>query len=93
MSKENDFKFRWIRTIIKKKVSKPYWTKEKLEAISTIATALEDYKYGYPTSFDGDKYRVININTCAVCGAYFEKYRIDGMRYAGMLCNKYPHCL
>jgi len=92
MSKENDFKFRWKRTVKTKSVSKPFWTKEKLKEISTIETALEDYKYGYPTSFDGDKRKIININTCVICGSYFERYRLESKRYVGMFCEKFPHC-
>lgn len=64
-----------------------YWTKERLSNISTIETAIDDYNYGFYTSFDGDNKIIINGNACIICSSYFEKTREDGRRLAGKLCN------
>lgn len=84
----NDFKFRWTSTRKTKNVSKPFWTDEKLLNISTIEQALEDYRYGYPTSFNGDTGKVISINKCYVCGEQIEQSRINGKRWASNKCSK-----
>jgi len=89
MSKENDFKFAWKKAKRTKNTAKPYWSKRKLKEISTIETALEDYSYGFATSFDGDKGCTIVIGKCKVCKSYFEQYRKDGHRLASMYCKKH----
>lgn len=64
-----------------------YWTNEKLKEISTLGTAIEDWEYGFSTSFDGDSHKVINGNMC-YCGERFEEVRENGRRLCGELCSK-----